>query len=316
MTPPTPDLSIIIVNWNTRQLLLDCLRSLETPPPQHQLEVIVVDNASRDDSVVAVRAAFPAVRVIENAANRGFAAANNQAIAQSSGRYVLLLNSDTVVTPGALDGLVAFADAHPDVGVVGAQLLNGDGTLQPSWAAYPNLRSELFGKNLRVRSPYAETAAGIAYAVDWIGGAALLARRAAIEQAGLLDEHYFMYSEETDWCYRIKQCGWEICYLPTASVVHFGGQSSRQASLRMKTELYRSKLRFFGQHYGAARRNLLLLLLHGSIAGKAGLETMRLRFRHADNPASPWAEAMTLLAALRAPAASNPSTSGQTAALS
>lgn len=314
MTAHTPDLSVIIVNWNTRQLLLDCLRSLVTS--HLQLEVFVVDNASSDNSVAAVRANFPDVRVIENVVNRGFAAANNQAISQSRGRYVLLLNSDTVVLTGALERLVAFADAHPTVGVVGAQLLNGDGTLQPSWAAFPSLLSELLGKNLRSRRPYAKIAGGMAYAVDWVGGAALLTRRAAIEQAGLLDEHYFMYSEETDWCYRIKQCGWEICYLPTASVVHFGGQSSRQASLRMKTELYRSKLRFFEQHYGVLRRNLLLLLLHGSIAGKAALETMRLRARRVDAFASPWTEAMTLLAALRAPAAANTPTSGQTTVLS
>lgn len=311
MSSPTPDLSVIIVNWNTRQLLLDCLHSLAAAAPQHQLEVIVVDNASHDDSVAAVHTAFPTVRVIENLANRGFAAANNQAIAQSRGRYVLLLNSDTVATPGALDDLVTFADAHPEVGVVGAQLLNADGTLQPSWAAFPSLRSELLGKNLRVRRPYAEHTAGAAYAVDWVGGAALLARRAAVAQAGLLDEHYFMYSEETDWCYRIKQCGWQICYLPTARVVHFGGQSSRQASLRMKTELYRSKLRFFEQHYGAAQRALLLLLLHGAIGGKAVLATVRTRGRDASTP-SPWAEAMTLLAALRAPAAPVQPTGGQT----
>lgn len=306
MTAHTPDLSIIIVNWNTRQLLLDCLRSLEAS--QLWVEVIVVDNASSDDSAMAVRAAFPNVRVIENTTNRGFAAANNQAIAQSRGRYVLLLNSDTVVLPHALDRMVAFADAHPTVGVVGAQLLNGDGTLQPSWAAFPGIRSEVLGKNLRVCRPYAETAAGPAYAVDWVGGAALLARRTAIDQAGPLDEQYFMYSEETDWCYRIKQCGWEVCYLSTASVVHLGGQSSRQASLRMKTELYRSKLRFFDKHYAPWRRGLLMLLLHLSIAGKALVVSMHARGDHTQ----PWADAMTLLRALRTPAAPTAPTTGQT----
>jgi hypothetical protein len=144
------------------------------------------------------------------------------------------------------------------VGIAGAQLLNPDGSLQASWAGFPTVWSEVRGVNTRERRPYDGVTA---YAVDWVGGACLLIRREAVDQVGLMDTGYFMYSEETDWCYRVKQAGWDVCYVTDAKVIHLGGQSSRQASTRMKIELHRSKLAFFQKHYGPARTERLRLAL-------------------------------------------------------
>jgi GT2 family glycosyltransferase len=259
--PTAPDISIIIVNWNTRQLLLDCLDSLDAAIGAVSADVWVVDNASSDDSVAAVEAQFPQVRVMKNAQNLGFAAANNQAIRASSGRYVLLLNSDTIAHAGSVEKLVRFADRHPEVGIVGALLLNRDGSIQPSWAEFPTLWSELVGTNIRRRRPYGRSDGTTVYDVDWVGGACMLVRRAAIEQVGQMDQRYFMYSEEVDWCFRVRRRGWRICYLPAAQVTHLGGQSSRMVSTRMRAELYRSKLRFFAKHYGVRQSRTLGLLL-------------------------------------------------------
>ncbi|MFN3372949.1 MAG: glycosyltransferase family 2 protein [Chloroflexus sp.] len=271
MTWPVPDISIIIVNWNTRQLLLDCLTALPAATAGIESEVWVVDNGSRDGSVAAVAATFPDVFIIANPDNRGFATANNQAIRASSGRYVFLLNSDTIAQPESITRLVHFLDAHPEVGVVGPQLLNADGSLQPSWAMFPNLLTELTGKKIRWRRQYPTKDGATAYATDWLDGAALLLRREVIKQVGLLDESYFMYTEEVDWCYRIKRAGWQICYLPSSSIIHFGGQSSKQAATRMKAELYFSKLRFFAKHYGQTATLLLGIGLQIIFFGKVAI---------------------------------------------
>ncbi len=241
------DLSIIIVNWNTRALLADCLATLAAGGAEVAFETIVVDNASTDGSVEAVRARFPAVRVIANAENAGFARANNQGLRLAAGRYLLLLNSDTRVWPGALKRMVDFLETHPRAGVVGAELRNVDGSLQPSWAAFPSLLSEVSGRNFRVRRAYPEASA---FQVDWVGGACLMVRREVVDQVGLLDEAIFMYTEETDWCYRIARHQWEIGYLPGACVTHLGGGSSRNSSLRSLLALYSSKIYFFRKHYG------------------------------------------------------------------
>jgi GT2 family glycosyltransferase len=175
------DISIIIVNWNTRELLCQCLGSIQETSSGIAYEMIVVDNGSTDGSVRAVREAFPLVRLIANTENLGFARANNQGIRASRGQHILLLNSDTLVRPGALAALVRFLNQHSDVGIVGPELLNTDGTVQLSWAAFPTLWSEIRGKNFRVRRRYATRDGCEAYNVDWIGGACLLIRRATIE---------------------------------------------------------------------------------------------------------------------------------------
>ena len=256
-----PNLSIIIINWNTHDLLGDCLESIEQNRDGLDVEVIVVDNASTDGSQEMVQNRFPYVKLLQNRKNLGFARANNQGLSISRGRFIMLLNSDTLLQPGALFTMVSFMDMHSDVGIVGAELLNRDGTLQPSWAKYPSLLSELLGANFRGRKQFYTKDGSPAYEVDWVGGACLLIRRSTMEQVGNLDERFFMYSEELDWCYRTRLLGWKICYLPGASVIHLSGQSSRHASQKMKVQLYKSKLLFFCKHYGRQRTILLTVFL-------------------------------------------------------
>lgn len=272
------DLTIVIVNWNTRDLLAACLESVESSRLKvegwrfevagsegqpstfnFQPETILVDNASSDGSAGMVRERFPWVRLVENGENVGFARANNQGIALAQGRYVLLLNSDTVLRPGALEALVAFMDAHPAAGACGARLLNADGTLQP--AAHPMLTPGrelwrlLFLERIRPRATYPMHRWDIVTPrrVEVIKGAALLLRRAALDQVGPLDEGYFMYTEEVDLCYRLAAAGWELWYMPAAEVVHYGGSSTRQAHEDMYVQLYRSKVQFYRKFGGEPR---------------------------------------------------------------
>lgn len=266
-------LSVIIVNWNTRDLLADCLASVvvATSLVNGAVEILVVDNNSGDGSAAMVRQQFPQVHLIANRENCGFARANNQGIRASQGEYLLLLNSDTLVTQNALGDLLAFIAAHPKAGAAGPRLLNGDGSLQHG--CHPMLTPErefwrlLFVEKLWPRATYPlemwdnQTPRP----VETIKGASLLLRRAALDQVGLLDESYFMYTEEVDLCYRLAQAGWELWYVPQAVVVHFGGASSRQAHTAMYVALYRSKAQFyrkFGGDWRARRFKLLLALAY------------------------------------------------------
>jgi N-acetylglucosaminyl-diphospho-decaprenol L-rhamnosyltransferase len=250
-----PDLSVVIVSWNTRDLTTACLASLPAGAGALTWDAWVVDNASRDDSVAAIRREFPAVHVIANPGNVGFAAANNQGIAVCQGRYLLLLNSDTVAAPGSLEALVAFADAHPRAGVVGPRLENPDGSFQSGPTPFPSFWTELLsvtsiGRRLSYRGypSRPEAASRTAQAADYVVGACMLARREAVDQVGGLDEGYFMYSEEPDWCWRMRQAGWETWYTPGAVITHFGGQSTSQVREAMLVALYRAKVQFFRRH--------------------------------------------------------------------
>lgn len=254
-----PDVSVVIVSWNTRALTLACLASLPAAARAHRLEVWVVDNASTDGSVDAIRRAHPDVQVVANTENVGFAAANNQGVARGSGRYVMLLNSDTVAPPGAIDALVGFADAHPGAGVVGPRLVNPDGTYQSGPTPFPSLWNETLavtGLGRRLLTPAYPSApahrALVARQADYVGGACMLARRDAIAQVGGLDEGYFMYSEEPDWCWRMRRAGWDVWYTPDAEIIHHGGQSTSQQRHAMTIALYRSKVRFLRRYRGAA----------------------------------------------------------------
>jgi N-acetylglucosaminyl-diphospho-decaprenol L-rhamnosyltransferase len=266
---PPCNLSIIIVNWNTRDLLAACLESVEGSKlnvagstfnlQPANLETLVVDNASSDGSASMVRERFPWVRLVENDENLGFARANNQGIELAQGRYVLLLNSDTVLRAGALAALVGFMDPHPAAGACGARLLNADGTLQPG--AHPMLTPgrELwrlfFLERLHPRATYPmdrwDTVTP--HRVEVIKGACLMLRRAALDQVGPLDDGYFMYTEEVDLCYRLAAAGWELWYVPAAEVVHFGGSSTSQAHEDMYVQLYRSKVQFYRKFGGEPR---------------------------------------------------------------
>jgi len=252
------DVSIIIVSWNTRYILCDCVASIYAQTRDIKFEVIVIDNASTDGSAEMVTKEFPQALLIENSKNRGFAAANNQGIAIARGRYVLLLNSDTVVIDQAIDKTVSFADRNPRVAVVGCRVLNPDKTLQRTCFMFPSLlnmflsstylyklfpNSRFFGRESMTwwnRNDVRE--------VDVVTGCYMLVRQKAIEQVGLMDERFFMYGEETDWCYRFKKAGWKVMFAPCAEIIHLGGQSSKKIATEMALQLRGSILQFINKH--------------------------------------------------------------------
>jgi len=243
-------LSIIIVNWNTKNLLLQSLKSIYEIYKKVQMDIIVVDNGSSDGSAQAVRGKFPLFSLIENEKNLGFAKAVNQGLERCVGDYILLLNPDTQVKEGAIEALKGFMDAHPAAGVAGAQLLNADGSKQNSIANFPSLATELLNKSL-LRLFFPKTFPGKEknisepIEVDSVIGACMMVRREAMEQAGLLDEDYFLFLEETDWCYRMKRAGWKIYHHPHAEIYHFQGKSAERDKKRAKVEYYRSRYQFF-----------------------------------------------------------------------
>jgi N-acetylglucosaminyl-diphospho-decaprenol L-rhamnosyltransferase len=254
----SPDLSIIIVNWNARNLLVRCLESLLIGTTGLATETWIVDNASTDGSVDLVRSAFPGVYLIANSQNLGFAAANNQAAMKATGRYLLLLNPDTEVPPYALRSLVRYADAHPDVGVLGPRLLNHDRTHQRScWRGYPGISMALIDALYLWKIPWIPIARLSEYHphqlgeprdVDHLLGACLLVRREAWQDVGPLDERYFLFLEETDWCWRAKRAGWRVVYYPHAAIIHYGQHSIRQQPASNLPHLYRGYCRFYRRH--------------------------------------------------------------------
>lgn len=267
------DLSIIIVNRNTCTLLADCIRSVITFTQDLDYEIIVVDNASTDGSVTMLRSDFPGVRVIENDENRGFAAANNQGLDLTIGEFILLLNSDTVVTDNAITRMVDFMRQHPEIGAVGPQLRYPDGRIQPSCRMFPSLatqlfestglsrllpRHRLFGKYRMSGWPH-----DTIREVDQIMGAALMLRRQVVGQIGKMDEHYFFYFEEVDWCFQVKKHGWQIVFYPGAKIIHIGGQTSQKEWHRTILNRYTGLIRFFSKNYpdwqGVSLRLLIIL---------------------------------------------------------
>lgn len=327
MTGIAPDLSIIVVSFNVRDLLRACLESIHSPKPQVQLpmmphvaraetaadhtvpaagavespaglaalgdggpptatdqlstEIIVVDNASEDGSAEMVREAFPHVRLIVNKENAGFAAATNQGVRMSRGRIVLLLNPDTEILDDALAELVRFLDDHPEYAVAGAGLVYPDGSFQHSAFRFPGamqtfldffpLNHRLTNSRLNGRYPRTLYERGRPFEIDHPLGACLAVRRAAIDQVGLLDEEFFMYCEEIDWCWRMRKAGWRIACVPAARVVHHAGASTRQFRDEMFVALWRSRIRLFEKHVGPLRRRLIAWIV------RLGVQRERLR---------------------------------------
>jgi GT2 family glycosyltransferase len=272
------ELSIVIVNWNTRDLLTQCLDSIYAHPPDCEFAIWVVDNASSDGSAQMVGARFPNVRLIKNRENLGFARANNQALRASTGLYLLLLNPDTEVSANALTQLVKYLQNHPKVGIAGANLINADGTYQSSFASFPTLLSELLNATGLMRWFYRSrisiresTDNSQVQSVDWVSGACLLVRRQAFEEVGLLDEEYFLYGEEMDWCYRMKRHGWQVSHLPSARVIHLEGQSSKLAGRKKMIWLAQSHLRFMTKYRGWLWGRIFALIWHMASAAKAVL---------------------------------------------
>ena len=254
-----PDLSVCIVNWNTRRDLEQALTSILNSDPGLSLEVVVLDNGSQDGSAPMVRDRFPSVAVVESRENLGFPRGYNRAAQQADGRHLLMLNPDTVVQEGALQRLVAFLDSHPEAGAAGPRLLNPDGSLQFSCRRFPKpmaaiLRNTLLGRfapGNRFTRGYlmADWDHTNARQVDWVSGAAMCIRREAWEETGGFDEGFFMYAEDIDWCLRAHRAGWQIYYLPEAVIVHRIGASTDQRPIAMVVEFHRSMARFYRKHY-------------------------------------------------------------------
>jgi len=248
MKQPPPellDISFVIVNWNTKGLLMDCLRSVFDTVKGLDFEVWVVDNASEDGSAEAVAELYPQVNLIKNQTNRGFAAANNQAFKFMKGRYGLLLNSDAALTPGAVNQLYRFMEKTPGAGMACGQLLNPDGTLQNSFAPFPCFWTVLFNESLlRLILPHRfppKTAGGDRpLPVDSCIGACMIVRRTAMERVGFFDEGFFFFLEETDWAYRMRKEGWEIYFVPSARIFHHQG-ASIGINARGRMMFYRSR---------------------------------------------------------------------------
>ncbi len=277
------DLSIVIVNWNVQELLRRCLHSIMSnfqlpilrrasgQASNFQIEVIVVDNASSDGSVAMIEEEFPQVRLLANSENVGFTVGNNQGIAVSRGRYILLLNPDTEIVGDTLPTMVEYMDNHPPVGALGPQLLNPDWSIQSSRRRFPTMATaflestilhQWFPDNAVLRHYYIlDRPDGEIQEVDWVTGACLLTRREAIEEVGLLDEGFFMYSEELDWCRRARERGWKVIYLPTARVIHHGAQSSEQVKSFQHIQFQRSKIRYFRKHHGLWQAEVLRLFI-------------------------------------------------------
>jgi N-acetylglucosaminyl-diphospho-decaprenol L-rhamnosyltransferase len=269
-------LSISIVNLNTRELLSNCLRSIYAHPPECEFEVIVVDNGSTDGSYSHIKENFPFIRLIRNETNTGFAFPNNQAIRVSKGKYHLLLNSDTIILEHTLQTLVSFAESHPTAGLVGSLCLNPDGSVQASYNNSVTLFSEcLLAMGLAkyfygVEFPSAsQNDSQKSKACFWVGGTCLLARREAMDEVGLLDEGYFFYSEDLDWCVRMKQAGWQVFYCAEAQVIHLGGQTADRKSAAQLIRLYQSKARFFKKHHGKLQAFLLVIIVRTAALLKA-----------------------------------------------
>lgn len=280
------DLSIIIVNYNTRVLTLQCISSIYESNIDNSFEVFVVDNNSSDNSIEAIRQQFPNVLLIENKENVGFSKANNQAIKQATGAFVLLLNSDTIVKENTLSIMLQYMKENEDVGAAGCEVLLPDGTLDkachrgfptPSASFYymsglakkysNNPRFNLYHKSyLNMRK---------IHEIDCLVGAFMIVRAETIKQVGMLDETFFMYGEDVDWCYRIKEAGWKIIYNPKTSIIHYKGASSRKKPAKIVYEFHRAMYLFHKKNYANKYSILTNVIVYTGIIVKLGLELLK-----------------------------------------
>ena len=272
VTSGKPDLSVIILTYNTRDFTLACVRAVltEVTASPYTIEVIVVDNASTDDTVARLREQYPAVRLVVNEANLGFALGNNVGLAMAQGRYLLLLNSDTETQANALTSLVAFMEAHPDAGACGPQLLNSDGSLQPSGRDLPSVWGMFAGMTklyrLGKRDFYLQPGRDYCQVarVGEVSGAALLVRREVYEKVGGLDPNIFAYYEDIDWCKRIGEAGYAVYYVPSARVMHHWKSTARTVSHLAYRASQDSQRYYFAKHH----RRLANWFLRGLLVAK------------------------------------------------
>ena len=246
------DVSVIIVSYNTRDVTVECVRSVFDTTAGCAFEVIVVDNASSDGSAEALSRSFPNATVIANTENKGFAGANNDGLAIAKGRYLLLLNPDTVVNEGSIRDVLAFCEANPDAGVVGCRCFNVDGSQQSTIFRYKRFREVLINvfvpnkimrKSRRLgRSRYIGADLDRILDVEVVAGCYMMVRRECYERVGGMDDRFFMYAEEVDWCFRIHKAGWRIVYFPGASILHYGGLSAAKCESEMNLAMAKSNL--------------------------------------------------------------------------
>lgn len=280
------DVSIIIVNYNTCRLTMDCLRSVYDSVTDFSYEIILVDNNSHDESIEMISREFPNVNLIANEDNTGFARANNQGMEVASGRYVLLLNSDTVVRQDTLETMISFMDGRLDLGASGCKIILPDGSLDkackrgfPTPAAsfyYAFGFSKLFpdrprfnGYQLGYLDPDQD------YPVDCLVGAFMLLRRETIDQVGGLDEEFFMYGEDLDWCYRIKEAGWGIYYYPQTTIVHLKGGSARRRPFKIVYEFHRAMILFHRKHYSRQYNSMINGAVYAGVGVKFVISLLR-----------------------------------------
>ncbi|HVN48728.1 MAG TPA: glycosyltransferase, partial [Bacteroidota bacterium] len=280
---PSPQVSVVIVNYNVRDFLLQAIASLQKALRGISSELVVADNASDDGSVEAVREHFPKVKIIANTQNLGFAKANNAALSQTRGTYLLLINPDTMVQEDTIRAMLDFFDEHPDAGMAGCKILNPDGSFQlacrrsfptPSVALARMLqfskifpKSKMFGRYNLTYLSTEET-----YPVDAISGSFMMLRREVYEQVGGFDESFFMYGEDIDWCYRIRQAGWQIYYVHRTQIIHYKGESTRRSSVDEIRTFYRAMHLFVQKHFSSSL--LFLALLRFAIASVSILASL------------------------------------------
>jgi len=259
------DLSITIVNYNTKNLLKNCIKSIYETTKNISFEIIVVDNASSDGSIEMLKTEFPDVKIIANQENRFFARAHNQALKISQGKYLMILNSDTLILDNAFAKMVEFMDENPQCGAVGPKFLNKDFTVQSIGHRFPTFIyglfqlcfiNTIFPNNPVRKKRFYEDINNInsPIEIDATGGACMLVRKEVVNKVGLLDENFLIYWEETDWCYRIHKDKWKIFYLCFAEVIHLGGEATMKKttklSLFFEKTFYNSMLYYYKKHYG------------------------------------------------------------------
>ena len=285
----TTVLSIIIVHYKTRELTLQCLRSIREFRPRVAYEVLLVDNGSQDGIRGLVAEEFPEVRLIETGRNDGFSRANNLGIVNALGQYFLLLNSDTKIIEPVFDRLIQFMDSRPEVGCIGPQHVGSNGRHQVSYGKFPDLFTEIVRKivdyrialnDLNIRGFLMEKCS-IEQEVDWLSGSCLLVRREALRQAGLLDETFFMYFEDVDLCKRIHDRGWKIVFCPMSKILHYSGQSVKANILEGLVAYRQSQIYFARKHYdrrGDYAVRITLFLKFAAISVRTALEFMVKKF--------------------------------------
>jgi len=285
------DLSISVVSYNTKGFVKNCLNSIYQYTRGIKFEVILVDNGSTDGSIEMFKREFPQVKLIENGENLGFARANNQAFNRSKGRFFLLLNSDTKVLPHSIERMVEFMDLHSDVGAVGCKQIHPDGSIQPTltialnmwtnlWLIFlrlfqlrrvvsnsrqanfmVNYLGRILGRTVSSYLKHYSDDKRMPYEVDWVSGTCLLVRRDTINEVGLLDENFFMYTEDVDWCLRMKRKGWKIYFLPGNKVIHYVRQSSKGEFGNFSPQRFKSIYYFFNKYHGRKAVILLKILV-------------------------------------------------------